>query len=183
MNNTNEFRQIPGYTNYEVNQSGQIRRIGTSSPLRTSTNNKGYIQIKVDETSLRAHKAVALAWLGVPTNQTDMVNHKDENKSNNHYSNLEWVTNRENVSHSKLNTKKSSKYVGVCWITKKSKWRAAARIDGKLTFFGYHESEEDARDAYINGLADHGISNRYVSKPTRFTQLTQKINTFLSRWN
>lgn len=50
------------------------------------------------------HRLVALAWLDCPDNYAELdVNHKDGNKANNHYSNLEWVTHRENMLHAKAN--------------------------------------------------------------------------------
>lgn len=46
------------------------------------------------------HRLVALAWLECPAGYEDMdVNHKDGNKQNNHYSNLEWVTHAKNMKH------------------------------------------------------------------------------------
>lgn len=45
------------------------------------------------------HRAVAKAFLGEPPNQQWTVNHKDGNKLNNHYTNLEWVPHQENVNH------------------------------------------------------------------------------------
>lgn len=45
------------------------------------------------------HRLVAEAYLLNPDNKLE-VNHKDGNKENNHYSNLEWVTRQENVIHS-----------------------------------------------------------------------------------
>jgi len=180
---TNEFKQIPGYTNYEVNRMGEIRRIGGKSPLRTSMNNKGYLQIKVDNTSLRPHRAVALAWIGVPEDPNMMVNHKDEIRTNNNVDNLEWTTNRENLSHSLLKKDKSSKYIGVSWNKSRSKWKAQIRIDGKVTFLGYHDSEEDARNAYLRSLSENGLTNKYTANPTRWERLTTKINDFLTKWN
>ncbi len=44
------------------------------------------------------HQVVARAWIPNPNNDPQ-VNHVDGVKINNHPSNLEWATNRENVLH------------------------------------------------------------------------------------
>jgi len=47
------------------------------------------------------HRLVARFFISPPpeTGERMTVNHKDGNKLNNHYSNLEWITYRENVRH------------------------------------------------------------------------------------
>lgn len=48
------------------------------------------------------HRLVAKAFIKNKDNKP-CVNHKDGNKRNNHYSNLEWVTNKENMVHASKN--------------------------------------------------------------------------------
>jgi hypothetical protein len=45
------------------------------------------------------HRLVLEAFVGPAPPGRDDCNHKDANKSNNHISNLEWVTRKENINH------------------------------------------------------------------------------------
>lgn len=46
------------------------------------------------------HRLVAEHYLDCPDNYQDLqINHKDLDKQNNHFSNLEWVTAKENIHH------------------------------------------------------------------------------------
>ena len=45
------------------------------------------------------HRVIAITYIPNP-DDLPQVNHKDGNKSNNNYLNLEWVTGQQNVTHS-----------------------------------------------------------------------------------
>lgn len=45
------------------------------------------------------HRIVAEAFIGLPEDKNYTVNHKDGNKLNNHYTNLEWIPHSENILH------------------------------------------------------------------------------------
>lgn len=44
--------------------------------------------------------------------------------------------------------KKTSKYIGVCWIERRKRWCATIRINDKNKQIGYFKEEEDAHNAY-----------------------------------
>ncbi len=60
--------------------------------VRLFKNNLGY--------SKSVHRLVAENFIPNPNN-LPQVNHIDENKLNNHVSNLEWITHQKNIQHSK----------------------------------------------------------------------------------
>lgn len=50
------------------------------------------------EKQVSVHRLVAQAFIPNPLN-LPQVNHRDGNKKNNYYKNLQWVTNRQNIQH------------------------------------------------------------------------------------
>ena len=61
----------------------------------------GYVQIGIGKKTYLIHRLIAEAF-SLPKKSTfhNEVNHIDNNPSNNHVSNLEWVTKAENIRHS-----------------------------------------------------------------------------------
>ena len=67
-------------------------------------NNGGYRRIRFklsgyESKSFLIHRLVAIAFIPNPDNKKE-VKHIDGNKLNNHFSNLEWTTPKENIEHS-----------------------------------------------------------------------------------
>lgn len=116
MENLN-WKLIPNST-YAISDCGKIKRIShrrlhninktwyttKDTILKASNNNtKKYWRILIhyiDGTKTREaiHRLVAKAFVPNIDNKPD-INHKDGDKDNNHYTNLEWVTNLENMNH------------------------------------------------------------------------------------
>jgi hypothetical protein len=71
----------------------------------------------------RLHRIVAELFIDNPNNKP-YVNHKDLNKLNNHFSNLEWVTASENSQHANNNGKLGRMHCSVIDINNKQIYKS-----------------------------------------------------------
>lgn len=97
------WKTINRFPNYEVSNYGKIRR-KTIGRLRTPQRNLGYFVIGLRDKNykwylLKIHRLVAEAFIG-SCPEGYQCNHKDGNKLNKFYLNLEWVSQSENTKHS-----------------------------------------------------------------------------------
>lgn len=103
-----EWVRISGFNNYEINKKGQIRNYKTKILKKCSATSTGYVVVILKQNgknySRAVHILVANQFIPNPQNKP-IVNHIDENKSNNCVENLEWVTHKENCQHGTRNKK------------------------------------------------------------------------------
>jgi hypothetical protein len=94
---------------------------------------------------------VAIAFLGhKPRGFKIVVDHINNDKSDNRLENLQLTTNRQNSSKDRKN--KTSRYTGVSWVKKSKKWQSLIQIRGKEKCLGHFISEEHAHLAYQKAL-------------------------------
>lgn len=102
------WKDIPRYPKYQISELGDVRRVidGVEKVLSPFSNKSGYVLVNIAKSeegqpiTRLVHRLVALAFIGPPPDEERIyINHKDGVTSNNHPSNLEWVTPQENVLH------------------------------------------------------------------------------------
>ena len=87
---------------YEVNEYGDVKNVKYKKILKNQTNH-GYYTLTLrpkpyQPKTVRVHALVAEAFIG-DRPKGYVINHKDGNKKNNYYKNLEYVTYSENNIH------------------------------------------------------------------------------------
>lgn len=106
------WKDIAGYEGkYQVSNYGQVKslnynRTGREQLLKQHSVSTGYCQVNLwkngEHKMHYVHRLVAEAFVS-GYEEGLVVNHIDESKTNNHHSNLEWVTQRQNTMISSNN--------------------------------------------------------------------------------
>ena len=83
---------------YVITKNGEVINKHNGRILKPQLNGKGYLRVSIGKQLMFVHRLVAQKYVPNPENKLQ-INHKDGNKLNNYYKNLEWVTNQENRNH------------------------------------------------------------------------------------
>jgi hypothetical protein len=139
---------IPGYDKqYQVSTGGHIYSFKTNKILKQNITTQGYAKVNVIKNNkaknIGVHRLVAETFISNPLNKP-IVNHKDGNKANNYWLNLEWVTAEENTQH--------AVDIGIANSPRGERARSS-KLNWKLV--------EEIRTKYKNGVDAHLLALEY----------------------
>ena len=163
---------------YEVSSYGQVRsltrmikcsnihntcynRIMKGMLLKSSLNSDNYNVVRLTNNkseikTLKVSRLVFIAFNG-DIKYNYIIDHKDNNSSNDYLYNLQQIQQRLNTSKDKNKLKTSSKYTGVCFLKHRDKWKASIFYKYKTITLGSFKNEVDAATAYNEAL--YAINN------------------------
>ena len=148
------WKNVPNYDGmYQVSNLGRVKSFKKNKEkiLINSKHHSGYLTNKLSKNnvskSFMTHQLVAICFLNHSQKGMSLViDHINNDKSNNKVENLQVITQRENSY--KNQGKYSSKYKGVSWHKLANKWIAGIYIKGKKYNLGLFINEKEASDAY-----------------------------------
>jgi hypothetical protein len=162
------WKKVIGYDyDYEISNFGNFRcknpfhKLYQNVNYKQSKDVKGYLRVGLvlDKKikTIKTHRLVAMYFIE-NFNQNLTVNHIDFNKTNNHVSNLEMLTNVENVLHYQkevIQKKSTSNTIGVGFHTGINKWTSRVTYNKKRFSVGTYDTEEEAikaREDFNNNI-------------------------------
>ena len=159
---------IRKFPDYEISKDGVIysnksyhKSRDNSKPLKQNPDVDGYLMVTLypGQKTKKVHLLVWDTYGECQRKGNDIVvDHIDENKTNNNINNLQLLTNGDNVYKSIDKTKTSSKYRGVSFRKDNSKWAARITINKKEKYLGQFNTEEEAheyREVYKKQIKKH----------------------------
>jgi hypothetical protein len=146
-------------------ETGEIT--GVYGKVITAKTN-GYIHLSTSldgkMIGLQAHQfAWWMSYREVPDEDL-VIDHIDRDPANNRISNLRLTTQQEN----NLNRDWIENVKGYYFFKLTGKWRASIKVDGKRIHLGLFDTEEEARQAYLDALK--------IYYPDRYTKVTGQSN-------
>jgi hypothetical protein len=159
-----QWMEIPNYKNYQASNLGRIKRLPSKgSPngrmLKGTIGSFGYIKIGLSKNgaskTFNLHSLIAQAFLDHKPNGYKngyVIDHVDNDKSNNKLDNLQFIKPRENILKSSSN-RDSDKCVSYNKAT--SKWGVQFQVDNKKYYLGRFTTKEDAILVYNDYLKNN----------------------------
>lgn len=125
-----EYRKIKDYENYEVSENGDVRNLKTGRIMKLYLQQGYYrvslIKCKNVKKSEAVHRLVAIAFIPNIDNKP-IIDHINQNKTDNNISNLRWSTYKENANNVDLvkrrqKTERIKLKIGLLFCENINKW-------------------------------------------------------------
>lgn len=143
---------------YSVSNLGRVKsNYGNKERILKQRVVNGYLKVNLYKNtvmkSVSVHRLVAEAFIPNPEN-LPQVNHKDENKENNHIDNLEWCTSEYNCNYGTRSSRMGSAFnKRICSVDK----------NGNIEYFGSGAAAEEktgiSRSSISSALTGHRNGN------------------------
>ena len=154
------FKDIKGYEgHYQVSNEGDIKSLKKKEEtiLKPSIDKNGYSRVSLYKKGkgkkLYVHRLVIQAFEGeVPKGKNLVVDHIDNDKSNNKLVNLQVISSRKNSSKDQWRRHPTSLYTGVCYSSAKKKWESSISVNGSSHHLGYFNIDTEAALEYRKAL-------------------------------
>jgi hypothetical protein len=151
---------IPGFDDYSISECGRVYCWSKKNFISVFVNNDGYKRVHIKDNegkdfNKRLHRPIAETY--IPNqNNLPIVDHINHDILDNSLINLRWCNYiQSSQNKSKTKSKTSSKYRGVCWDKRYSKWLSQAMVNYKKKHLGYFDTENEAAIAYNNFITIH----------------------------
>lgn len=142
-------KMIDGYKYYAITTYGRVWSYRRGIWLSQSKSKKGYMYVSLSENgksrNFRVHRLVAIAFL-LNYDYLPQVNHKDEDKTNNHVSNLAWISAKDNVNYGTANARRREKLgiTVVCFETGET-WQSKKQFRQQYGFDAYETIDHPSK--------------------------------------
>ena len=101
-----------------------------------------YREVYFEGRQVLTHRIIGAYMFGAfPTLHIDHTNH---NGLDNRLINLREVSHKDNLRNQKRNSRNTSGFAGVSWVSGRNKWRAYISINSKVKHLGYTGTAEEA---------------------------------------
>ena len=158
------WKSIAGYEGlYEVSDMGRVKSLkhGKEKILKQGKEGSGYLNVALYKDGQKkmslVHRLIAEAFIPNPNN-LETVNHKDEVKINNTASNLEWMSQKDNINYGTRNKRTSAANINHPSLSKQVQMFDISTGELLETFPSTHEA------ARVTGINQSSISKCCLGK-------------------
>ena len=128
-------------------------------PALITRSEEGYFTGQIFGRNVVAHRAAYAIHHGHWPKK--LIDHIDQDPTNNRISNLRDVDQVENQRNRKRQANNSTGVTGVCWNKSHGRWHSYIKLRGKQTTLGFFEKFEDAVLARKDAELEYGFSPRH----------------------